>query len=147
MKVVIQRCQKASVTVANKTINEIKKGFMILVGISNEDSNEDIDYLTRKILNLRVFDDEKGIMNKSILDIQGEILSISQFTLQAMTKDGNRPSYINAMKGEEANSLYEKFNTKLNEQIKTYPGMFGAEMQVMIVNDGPVTIIIDSKNK
>ncbi|MDD2238490.1 MAG: D-aminoacyl-tRNA deacylase, partial [Bacilli bacterium] len=104
-------------------------------------------YLVNKILKLRVFDDEKGVMNKSIIDINGEILSISQFTLQAITKDGNRPSYINAMNGAEALKLYKLFNSKLNEDIKTYPGVFGADMILDIKNHGPVTIIIDSKNK
>jgi len=147
MKVVIQRCLSGNVSANNKTINEITKGLVILVGISIEDNEQDIEYLVRKIINLRIFDDENGIMNKSIIDIKGEILSISQFTLQANTKEGNRPSYINAMKGEEAQKLYEEFNKNLNEHIKTYPGIFGAEMIVNINNDGPVTIIIDSKNK
>ena len=101
----------------------------------------------RKVLNLRVFDDENGVMNKNIIDSNGEILSISQFTLQAVTKDGNRPSWNEAMKGEEAIKLYELFNKKLNEKVKTYGGVFGADMLVKIENDGPVTIIIDSKNK
>lgn len=147
MKVVIQRCKSGSVKVNNELINEINAGFVILVGIAKDDTNEDIDYLVRKIINLRVFDDESGIMNKSIQDINGEILSISQFTLQASTKDGNRPSYINAMNGDDSIKLYEEFNSKLNEKIKTLPGKFGAEMEIYILNDGPVTIIIDSKNK
>ncbi len=147
MKVVIQRCKKASVSVNNKIINQIEKGFVILVGIAKDDTEEDLNYIVRKILNLRVFDDQEGIMNKSILDIKGEILSISQFTLQAITKDGNRPSYINAMNGEESIKIYELFNEKLNKEIKTLPGQFGADMLVNIENDGPVTIIIDSKNK
>lgn len=147
MKVVIQRSLASSVEVDNKLINKIEKGMVILVGVNVEDTSEDVDYLVRKTLNLRIFDDENGVMNKSILDVGGEILSISQFTLQASTKDGNRPSYINAMKGEEAVKLYEEYNKKLNEKIKTYPGVFGAEMKVSITNDGPITIIIDSKNK
>ncbi|MGN1380500.1 MAG: D-aminoacyl-tRNA deacylase [Bacilli bacterium] len=147
MKVVIQRALASSVEVDNKLINKIEKGMVILVGVNVEDTSEDVDYLVRKTLNLRIFDDENGVMNKSILDVGGEILSISQFTLQASTKDGNRPSYINAMKGEEAVKLYEEYNKKLNEKIKTYPGVFGAEMKVSITNDGPITIIIDSKNK
>ncbi|MDD2505262.1 MAG: D-aminoacyl-tRNA deacylase [Bacilli bacterium] len=147
MKVVIQRCKKGSVSVKGEIINKIGTGFVILVGIAKNDTEEDINYLVRKILNLRVFDDNDGIMNKSILDVQGEILSISQFTLQANTKDGNRPSYINAMSGDESIQLYEDFNNKLNEKIKTYPGIFGADMLVNIENDGPVTIIIDSQNK
>ena len=147
MKVVIQRCKEGKVSVSNKIVNQIKNGFVILVGISKNDTIEDIDYLVNKILKLRVFDDEKGVMNKSIIDINGEILSISQFTLQAITKDGNRPSYINAMNGAEALKLYELFNSKLNEDIKTYPGVFGADMILDIKNHGPVTIFIDSKNK
>ena len=147
MKVVIQRALASSVVVDNKLINKIEKGMVILVGVNVEDTSEDVDYLVRKTLNLRIFDDENGVMNKSILDVGGEILSISQFTLQASTKDGNRPSYINAMKGEEAIKLYEEYNKKLNEKVKTYPGVFGAEMKVSITNDGPITIIIDSKNK
>lgn len=147
MKVVIQRALASSVEVDNKLINKIKKGMVILVGVNVEDTSEDVDYLVRKTLNLRIFDDENGVMNKSILDVGGEILSISQFTLQASTKDGNRPSYINAMKGEEAVKLYEEYNKKLNEKVKTYPGVFGAEMKVSITNDGPITIIIDSKNR
>lgn len=147
MKVVIQRCKEGKVSVAEKTINQIKQGFVILVGIAKDDTEDDLNYLVNKILKLRVFDDETGIMNKSIIDINGEILSISQFTLQALTKDGNRPSYVNAMNGEEATLLYELFNSKLNEQIKTYPGVFGADMIIDIKNDGPVTIIIDSKNR
>ena len=147
MKVVIQRALESSVEVDNKLINKIEKGMVILVGVNVEDTSEDVDYLVRKTLNLRIFDDENGVMNKSILDVGGEILSISQFTLQASTKDGNRPSYINAMKGEEAVKLYEEYNKKLNEKVKTYPGVFGAEMKVSITNDGPITIIIDSKNR
>lgn len=147
MKVVIQRALASSVEVDNKLINKIEKGMVILVGVNVEDTSEDVDYLVRKTLNLRIFDDENGVMNKSILDVGGEILSISQFTLQSSTKDGNRPSYINAMKGEEAVKLYEEYNKKLNEKVKTYPGVFGAEMKVSITNDGPITIIIDSKNR
>ncbi|MDD2207934.1 MAG: D-aminoacyl-tRNA deacylase [Bacilli bacterium] len=147
MKVVIQRCNKGSVSVNNKVINEIQKGFVILVGIAKDDTEDDLNYLVRKILNLRVFDDDAGIMNKSITDIKGEILSISQFTLQANTKDGNRPSYINALSGDLSKDIYLKFNDKLNQGVPTSSGIFGAEMLVNIENDGPVTIIIDSKNK
>ena len=145
MKVVVQRSLKSSVTVDGKLINKIDKGLMLLVGINVEDTSKDVDWMVNKVLNLRIFDDENGVMNKSILDVGGEILSISQFTLQAETKKGNRPSYINAMKGEDANVLYEEFNAKLNEHIKTYPGVFGAEMLIDIQNDGPITIILDSK--
>ena len=147
MKAVIQRSKESSVSVDNKLINKISNGYVILLGVSIDDTGEDVDNLENKILNLRIFDDENGVMNKSIQDIKGEILSISQFTLQADTKKGNRPSWIKAMKGEDAIKLYEKFNRKLNEVIPTYPGVFGADMKVSITNDGPVTIIIDSKNK
>ncbi len=145
MKVVVQRSLKSSVTVDGKLINKIDKGLTLLVGINVEDTSKDVDWMVNKVLNLRIFDDENGVMNKSILDVGGEILSISQFTLQAETKKGNRPSYINAMKGEDANILYEEFNAKLNEHINTYPGVFGAEMLIDIQNDGPITIILDSK--
>lgn len=147
MKVVIQRVKKSNVIVEENIINEIGIGLNILVGINVNDTIDDIDYLVKKIVNLRIFDDEQGIMNKSILDVGGEILSISQFTLQADTKKGNRPSYINAMKGNLAIELYEMFNEKLNNFVPTYPGVFGAEMEVNIVNDGPITIVIDSKDK
>ncbi len=147
MKLVIQRSKESSVSVDGKLINKIDKGLMILVGINTEDTIEDVEYCVKKTLNLRIFDDENGVMNKSILEVGGEILSISQFTLQADTRKGNRPSYIHAMRGEEAINLYELYNSKLNEQIKTYPGVFGADMKVSILNDGPVTIIIDSKEK
>ena len=147
MKAVIQRVKSSSVSVEGKLINEIQNGLNILVGININDTEEDVHYLVKKILNLRIFDDENGVMNKSILENGGSILSISQFTLQADTKKGNRPSYINAMSGMEAKKLYDLFNELLNEQIKTYPGVFGADMLVNICNDGPVTIIIDSKDK
>lgn len=147
MKAVIQRSKESSVSVDGKLINSIKKGLVVLVGISVDDNINDIDYLVRKIINLRIFDDDDGVMNKSIVDIGGEILSISQFTLQATTKEGNRPSYANAMKGEDAIKLYEEFNRRLNNSVNTLPGVFGADMKVCITNDGPVTIIIDSKAK
>ncbi len=145
MKVVIQRVKSASVSVDGKLINEIKKGYCILVGVSVDDTPEDAIKLANKTLNLRVFEDENDVMNKSILEVGGEILSISQFTLQANTKKGNRPSYINAMRGEDAIKLYELYNEELNKSIKTYPGVFGADMLVNIANDGPITIIIDTK--
>ena len=145
MKVLVQKSLESSVSVDNKIINKIDSGLVLLVGIHQEDTSKDIDWMVNKVLNLRIFDDENGVMNKSILDVGGEILSISQFTLQAETKKGNRPSYINAMKGEDANKLYEEFNSKLNESIKTYPGVFGADMVVSIQNNGPTTIILDSK--
>lgn len=147
MKVVIQRSKKSSVSVYGKLINKIDKGLCILVGITPEDTDEDINYLVKKIVNLRIFDDEEGVMNKSILDSGGEILLISQFTLMADTSKGNRPSYIDAAKGDVAEPLYEKMLNTLNNYVKTYGGVFGAEMLVNIENDGPITIIIDSKNK
>ncbi len=147
MKVVVQRVKKSSVKVDNKLVNEINKGLNILVGINEFDTLEDLEYIVNKVLNLRIFDDEMGVMNKSVIDVQGSILSISQFTLQADTKKGNRPSYIHAMKGEESIKLYEEFNRRLNAVVPTYPGIFGAEMEVEIINDGPITIVIDSKNK
>lgn len=147
MKVVVQRSKHSSVSVNNELVNEINSGLVLLVGIAVDDDVSDLEYIVKKVLNLRIFDDENGVMNKSILDVGGEILSISQFTLQASTKDGNRPSYINAMKGDEAIKLYEEFNRRLNESVHTLPGVFGAEMEVNILNDGPITIVIDSKNK
>lgn len=147
MKVVVQRSKHSSVSVDKKLVNEIDSGLVLLVGIAVDDDMSDLEYIVKKVLNLRIFDDENGVMNKSILDVGEEILSISQFTLQASTKDGNRPSYINAMKGDEAIKLYEEFNRRLNESVHTLPGVFGAEMEVNILNDGPITIVIDSKNK
>ncbi len=147
MKVVIQRVKKANVVINNKIYNEIDAGLCLLVCFTQEDNEQDIDYCVKKILNLRIFDDENGIMNKSILDNNGEILSISQFTLYADTKKGNRPSYIKALNGDEAIELYNKFNNKLNDNIVIKPGVFGADMLLNISNDGPITIIIDSKNR
>ena len=147
MKVVVQRCKYGSVSVDNKLINEINNGMVLLVGFNVNDTMDDIDYIVKKVVNLRIFDDENGVMNKSIIDIAGDILSISQFTLQAKTKDGNRPSYSLAMKGDVALNLYNIFNDKLNSYVKTLSGVFGADMLINIHNDGPVTIIIDSQNK
>lgn len=149
MRVVIQRVTHASVTIEGKVKSAIGKGFMILVGIGDDDGQEDIEYLTKKIVNLRVFDDEEGVMNRSILDINGEILLISQFTLMASTKKGNRPSYIRAARPEISVPLYEALiksvEAALGKQIGT--GEFGADMKVELLNDGPVTIIIDSKQR
>lgn len=147
MKVVIQRSKKSSVSVSGKLINKIDKGLCILVGITPDDTDEDINYLVKKIVNLRIFDDEDGVMNKSILDSGGEILLISQFTLMADTSKGNRPSYIGAAKRDVAKPLYEKMLNTLDNHVKTYGGVFGVEMLVNIENDGPITIIMDSKNK
>lgn len=149
MRVVIQRVTFAKVEVDKKVVGEIENGMMILVGFENEDTNEDLTWMANKITALRIFDDEQGVMNKSIIDAGGGILCISQFTLHALTKKGNRPSYIKAAKGEVAEPLYHEFCNKLknnlNKEIKK--GIFGADMKVSLLNDGPVTICIDSKNK
>lgn len=149
MRVVIQRVTEANVKIDGAVAGEIGKGFMILVGIEEADGAEDIAWLTKKIVNLRVFDDEKGVMNRSILDDGGDILLISQFTLHAMTAKGNRPSYIKAAKPEISIPLYEAFVKSLEEAMgkKIATGVFGADMKVSLVNDGPVTILIDSKRK
>ena len=149
MKAVIQRVSKASVTIENKVISSIKNGLVILLGICNDDDISDIEWISKKIINLRIFNDEQDIMNRSIVDINGEIIVVSQFTLMASTKKGNRPSYIKAAKPEIAIPLYEQFITQieadLNKQVGT--GIFGADMKIELINDGPVTIIIDSKQK
>ena len=149
MRIVIQRVSHASVTIEGICKSAIKVGFMILVGIENADTQEDADWLCKKIINLRVFDDENGVMNKSILDINGNILVISQFTLHASYKKGNRPSYIYAAKPDIAIPLYEYFcqalKTALGKEIGT--GRFGADMKVELLNNGPVTICMDTKNK
>ena len=149
MRVVIQRVSKASVTINGICKSAIQQGFMILVGIEYADNQEDIDWLCKKIVNLRVFDDENGVMNKSILEDGGEILVISQFTLHASTKKGNRPSYIKAAKPEISVPLYERLckdlSRALGKEIGT--GTFGADMKVELLNDGPVTICMDTKNK
>ena len=149
MRIVIQRVSHASVTIDGNCKSAIGKGMLILVGIEEADGQEDIDWLCKKIVNLRIFDDENGVMNRSILETAGEILAVSQFTLMARTKKGNRPSYIDAAKPEISVPLYEKFvqllQKELQKEIKT--GVFGADMQVGLINDGPVTIIIDSKNR
>ena len=143
MKVLVQRCDRASVSVDNKIVGSIGKGMMILVSFTHTDTTENIDYMVDKVLNLRIYDDESGIMNKSILDTKGSILSISQFTLYADTKKGRRPSYINALNEQKAILLYDEFNKKLKEHIKVETGIFGAEMKVELVNDGPVTIMLE----
>ena len=144
MKVVVQRSKKSSVSINNKIVGKIDKGLVILVGFTDGDSLKDIDYIVKKIVNLRIFDDDNGVMNKSIKDVGGSILSISQFTLYAETKKGNRPSYIKAMNGNDATKLYDIFNDKLREYVNVETGVFGADMMVSISNDGPVTIIIES---
>jgi len=149
MKVVIQRVTEASVTIDKSIKSKIEKGLLILLGIEDADTKEDIDWLSSKIVNLRIFNDNNEIMNLSVKDVAGEILVVSQFTLQASTKKGNRPSYIKAAKPEIAVPIYEAFvkqlQTETGKEIKT--GTFGADMKVTLINDGPVTIIIDSKNK
>ena len=145
MKIVVQRCKNSSVTINNQLYNEINNGMCILVGFTEDDNETIINKMIEKLLKLRIFDDETGIMNKSILDIKGEILAISQFTLYADPVKGNRPSYIKALNGTLAKPLYEYFINELNKQIICKPGIFGADMLVSINNDGPVTIILDSK--
>ena len=146
MKVVIQRSLKSTVLVNQKQVGAIEKGMVLLVGFTEGDCEKDIDLMINKILGLRIFDDENGIMNKSIIDIDGEILSVSQFTLYADTSHGRRPSYVKALNRNEAIKLYEIFNQKLSEKIKVATGVFGAEMVVNITNDGPVTIILESED-
>ena len=146
MKVVIQRSKNASVEVDNKVVGKIDKGLVILVGFTENDNENIIDKMVNKVINLRIFDDENGVMNKSLLDGNGDILSISQFTLYADTKKGRRPSYIKALRGEESTILYDIWNNKLKEAgINVETGIFGADMKVSLINDGPVTIIIDSE--
>lgn len=149
MRVVIQRVQHASVTINNKVKSAIQQGYLILVGIEDIDTNEDADWLCRKIIGLRVFDDEEGVMNRSIQDIKGDILVISQFTLMASYKKGNRPSYIRASKHEHAIPLYNYFCQTLSQALGKAigTGEFGADMKVELLNDGPVTICMDTHNK
>lgn len=148
MKVVIQRSESSSVLVNNKVVGSISSGMVILVGFSTDDTELDIDYIVKKIINLRIFDDENKVMNLSIKDVNKEILSISQFTLYADTTNGNRPSYTNAMNSVDAKKYYELFNEKLiSNDIKVETGIFKEDMELNITNDGPVTIIIDSKQR
>ncbi|WP_321369769.1 D-aminoacyl-tRNA deacylase [uncultured Draconibacterium sp.] len=149
MRVVIQKVKEASVTVEGEKISAIKNGLLILVGIENEDALEDIDYLVKKSTQLRIFNDENGVMNRSVKDVDGDIIVVSQFTLQANTKKGNRPSYIRAAKPDISIPLYEKFVAAMESALgkKVGTGKFGAMMDVALINDGPVTIIIDSKQK
>jgi D-tyrosyl-tRNA(Tyr) deacylase len=149
MRIVIQRVLEASVTINHLQASKIGQGLLILIGIEDNDSESEIDWLINKIINLRIFNDQNGVMNISLQDIKGEILVVSQFTLHASTKKGNRPSYIRASKPEIAIPLYELFISKLKEksQLTVKTGEFGADMKVSLLNDGPVTIIIDTKNK
>ena len=145
MKVVVQRAVNAKVEIDEKINGSITNGLVVLVGFTYGDDSSDIDYMVKKIVNLRIFDDENGVMNKSILDVDGKILSISQFTLYADTKKGRRPSYASALKGEEATILYDLFNQKLREFVTVETGIFGADMKVTLTNDGPVTIVMESR--
>ena len=149
MRVLIQRVKEASVTVDNKVISLINNGLLVFVGIEEQDNREDILWLTKKIANIRLFDDENGVMNRSVIETDGEILAVSQFTLMASTKKGNRPSYIKAAKPDISVPLYEEFCSEMELAINKpiQRGVFGADMKVRLLNDGPVTIFIDSKNK
>lgn len=143
MKVLVQRSGKSSVSVSSKVVGKIDSGFVLFVGFTEGDDISNINYLVKKVLNLRIFPDENGVMNKSILDYGGSILSISQFTLYADTKKGNRPSYINALSGEYSSKLYDEFNKVLSESIHVETGIFGADMEVDITNIGPTTIMLE----
>lgn len=146
MKILVQRSKHSSVSVNNKIVGEIPFGLVLLVSFTNGDSEKEIDYLVDKVINLRIFDDENGVMNKSLLDVGGSILSISQFTLYADTRKGRRPSYINALKGEKSSKLYDLFNKKIKDKnINIATGIFGADMQVSILNDGPATFMLESR--
>ena len=149
MRIVIQRVSEASVSIKGTMKSAIQQGFLILLGIGKDDTEDDIEWLVKKVVNLRVFDDEQGVMNKSILDVNGEILVVSQFTLMASYKKGNRPSYIRAAGHEISIPLYQQFCERLSAQLgkEVGTGEFGADMQVKLVNDGPVTICMDTKNK
>jgi len=149
MRALIQRVKSGSVEVDNQIISKINQGIVLLIGIEDSDDFDDIDWICKKVSQLRIFDDEGKVMNKSLVDIDGEILIISQFTLHAMTKKGNRPSYIRAAKSDYAKKVYDQFLTLMENKLnkKPYAGVFGADMLVKIENDGPVTIMIDSKNR
>ena len=147
MKLVIQRVKSASVSIDGRVYNAIQQDLLLLVGVGPEDQQEDLDYAVRKIVNMRIFSDDEGKMNLSVKDIQGEILSVSQFTLFADTKKGNRPAFTGAAKPDMAEAFYQEFNQELAKEVSVEAGVFGADMQVELVNDGPVTIILDTKNK
>ena len=146
MRVVVQRVKESSVKVDNKIVGKSDYGYMLLVSFTMGDDDKIIDYMVNKICNLRIMDDENGVMNKNIIETKGNILSISQFTLYADTKKGNRPSYIKALNGQEASKLYDKFNQKLGELVPVQTGIFGAMMEVSLINDGPITIILEKEN-
>ena len=143
MRVVVQRVKEASVKVDGNIVGSTKQGLLLLVGFTQDDTHEKIDYMVNKVINLRVFDDNNGIMNLSVKDIHGTILSVSQFTLYGDASKGNRPSYIKALNGKEAIRLYDYFNDQLNKVIPTKTGVFGAEMEVSLINDGPITILLE----
>jgi len=143
MRIVVQRVKSASVEIDGVIAGKIDQGLLILVGFTQGDNFENINYMVNKVINLRIFDDNNGVMNLSVKDIDGSILSVSQFTLYGDASHGNRPSYVNALKGEESIKLYELFNKKLSEIVHTETGMFGADMKVNLLNDGPVTIILE----
>lgn len=146
MKIIIQRVSEAAVSIDNKVVGQIDQGLLLLVGVGPDDTQADLDYAVRKILNMRIFSDEKGKMNLSVQDVEGAILSISQFTLFADTKKGNRPAFTGAAKPELASQLYDDFNDALEQAVPVARGRFGADMQVSLINDGPVTIVLDTKN-
>ena len=143
MRVLVQKCLSAYVSIDNKVYNNIKKGLVVFVGFTDNDNSEKIDYMINKIPKLRIFEDENGVMNKSLLDVQGEILSISQFTLYGDASNGNRPSYVKAMKREKATILYDEFNKKLNDLVPTKTGVFGADMKIALINDGQTTLMLE----
>lgn len=146
VKIVVQRCSKASVEVDKRQVGKIDKGLVLLVGFTEGDSINEITYMADKVINLRIFDDENGVMNKSLLDVGGSILSISQFTLYGDARKGRRPSYIKALRGEEAIKLYELFNSELRKEVGVEEGIFGADMKVELINDGPVTILLEKES-
>lgn len=147
MRVIIQRSLESNVSVNKKIVGKIEKGLVVLVGFTNNDSEKDIDYIIDKIIHLRIFNDENGVMNKSLLDIKGDVLSVSQFTLYADTKKGRRPSYKNALNPSCASKLYDLFNDKLRQYVSVETGIFGEDMKLSITNDGPVTIMLESDEK
>ena len=147
MKIIIQRVKKAQVNIEGQVNGQIQQGLLLLVGVGPEDQKEDLDYAVRKLVNMRIFSDTEGKMNLSVKDIQGEILSISQFTLFADTKKGNRPAFTGAAKPDVAEAFYQDFNRELAKEVPVKTGIFGEDMQVELVNDGPVTIILDTKNR
>lgn len=146
MRIVVQRCSRASVTVDNKEVGVINRGLVLLVSFTEGDSINEITYMVDKVINLRIFDDENGVMNKSLIDVGGSILSISQFTLYGDARKGRRPSYVRALRGEEAIKLYQLFNDELRKNVVVEEGVFGVDMKVGLVNDGPVTILLEKES-